>query len=145
MALNRNLKAWSRLDGNGRIVPGSTVLRLQKPKNGTWEENKTYQCCNTVTLTYIVSNPTISSIDFTLQCGTTPVFVNHTGQNSITAQDVINVLNNYVAAEFPALGVFSTPDNTVTSNVVVNLTMPTNLANIFCSYSSGLSFTVVAD
>ena len=144
MALNRNLQAWSRVDGHGRIVPGSTVLRLNKPKIGTWELNKTYQCCNTITLTYIVPNPTINSIDFILQCGTTPVFVNYTGQSSSVAQDVIDVLNNYVVGQFPAFGVFSTPDNTATSNVVVNLTMSTDLANIFCSYKNGLSFIVVS-
>jgi len=42
----RDLKAYSRFDGTGRIVPGSTVLRRNKPKVGTWIEVQAYECCN---------------------------------------------------------------------------------------------------
>jgi hypothetical protein len=42
----RDLKAYSRFDGTGRIVPGSTVLRRQKPKVGNWKEVQAYECCN---------------------------------------------------------------------------------------------------
>lgn len=42
----RDLKAYSRFDGTGRIVPGSTVLRRNKPKNGNWKEVQAYECCN---------------------------------------------------------------------------------------------------
>jgi hypothetical protein len=41
----RDLKAYSRFDGTGRIVPGSTVLRRNKPKNGNWKEVQAYECC----------------------------------------------------------------------------------------------------
>jgi hypothetical protein len=48
MATNkRDLKAYSRFDGTGRIVPGSTVLRRNKPKNGNWKEVQAYECCDT--------------------------------------------------------------------------------------------------
>ena len=42
----RDLKAYSRFDGTGRIVPGSTVLRRNKPKVGKWKEVPAYECCN---------------------------------------------------------------------------------------------------
>jgi hypothetical protein len=42
----RDLKAYSRFDGTGRIVPGSTVLRRNKPKNGNWKETQAYECCD---------------------------------------------------------------------------------------------------
>jgi hypothetical protein len=42
----RDLKAYARFDGTGRIVPGSTVLRRNKPKVGTWIEVQAYECCN---------------------------------------------------------------------------------------------------
>lgn len=49
MATNkRDLKAYVRFDGTGRIVPGSLVLRRSKPKNGNWKEIQTYECCNPV-------------------------------------------------------------------------------------------------
>jgi hypothetical protein len=47
MATNkRDLKAYSRFDGTGRIVPGSTVLRRNKPKVGKWKETQAYECCD---------------------------------------------------------------------------------------------------
>lgn len=47
MATNkRDLKAYSRFDGTGRIVPGSTVLRRNIPKVGNWKEVQAYECCN---------------------------------------------------------------------------------------------------
>jgi hypothetical protein len=42
---NRSLKAYARFDGTGRIVPGSLVLRKNKPKVGTWTEVQAYECC----------------------------------------------------------------------------------------------------
>jgi hypothetical protein len=50
MATNkRDLKAYVRFDGTGRIVPGSLVLRRSKPKNGNWQEIQAYECCNPTT------------------------------------------------------------------------------------------------
>lgn len=47
MATNkRDLKAYARFDGTGRIIPGSLVLRRTKPKNGNWKEIQTYECCD---------------------------------------------------------------------------------------------------
>ena len=47
----RDLKAYARFDGSGRIVPGSLVLRRNKPKVGKWKEIITYECCNYTTTT----------------------------------------------------------------------------------------------
>ena len=47
MATNkRDLKAYVRFDGNQRVIPGSLVLRRNKPKVGNWKEIQTYECCN---------------------------------------------------------------------------------------------------
>lgn len=45
----RDLKAYVRYDGSGRVVAGSLVLRRKKPKVGKWMEIQTYKCCNTTT------------------------------------------------------------------------------------------------
>lgn len=42
----RNLKAFVRYDGAGRVVSGSLVLRRKMPKVGKWVEVQGYQCCN---------------------------------------------------------------------------------------------------
>jgi len=53
MASNKRvLKAFVRIDGSGRDVNSSLVLRQRKPKNGDWREIQAYQCCNTTTTTH---------------------------------------------------------------------------------------------
>jgi hypothetical protein len=47
--LNRNLKAFVRFDGQGRVVAGSLILRKNKPKLGKWLEIPAYECCNPTT------------------------------------------------------------------------------------------------
>jgi hypothetical protein len=42
----RDLKAYARFDGTGRVVPGSLVLRRSMPKNGNWKEMQAYECCD---------------------------------------------------------------------------------------------------
>lgn len=44
----RILKAYERYDYDGRVVPGSLVLRDRKPKNGKWKEVTAYECCNDI-------------------------------------------------------------------------------------------------
>jgi len=51
MALDRRLRAFVRYDGSGRVIPGSLVLRKNKPKVGRWQEITTYECCNPTTTT----------------------------------------------------------------------------------------------
>jgi hypothetical protein len=66
MANQRDLKAFVRYDGSGRVVAGSLVLRKKKPKVGKWQEILTYECCNlTTTTTTLDLRPRISS----LACG----------------------------------------------------------------------------
>lgn len=63
----RDLKAYVRFDGTGRIVPSSLILRRKKPKVGKWVEIPAYECCNPTTtigpqstLLTIVNNSTIN-------------------------------------------------------------------------------------
>ena len=46
MTNKRDLKAFVRYDGSGRVVAGSLILRRQMPKVGKWKEIQGYQCCN---------------------------------------------------------------------------------------------------
>ena len=47
MSNNRNLQAYVRYDGTGRIIPGSLILSRLKPKVGNWQPTQTYECCDT--------------------------------------------------------------------------------------------------
>jgi hypothetical protein len=51
----RDLKAYVRFDGSGRIVAGSLILRRSKPKVGKWQEISAYECCNPTTTTTTTS------------------------------------------------------------------------------------------
>lgn len=42
----KDLKAFVRYDGSGRVVSGSLVFRKKKPKNGRWGEITKNLCCN---------------------------------------------------------------------------------------------------
>ena len=63
MATNkRDLRAYVRYDGTGRIIAGSLVLRRSKPKVGNWKEIQAYECCNpTTTTTSTTVPPTTTS------------------------------------------------------------------------------------
>jgi len=57
----RDLKAYVRFDGSGRVVPGSLVLRRKMPKIGKWQEIVGYECCNPTTTTTTTAAPTTTS------------------------------------------------------------------------------------
>lgn len=57
----RDLKAYVRFDGSGRVVPGSLVLRRNKPKVGKWQEIVGYECCNPTTTTTTIPPTTTTT------------------------------------------------------------------------------------
>lgn len=57
----RELKAFVRFDGSGRVVAGSLVLRRKKPKVGNWKEITAYECCNPTTTTTTTAAPTTTT------------------------------------------------------------------------------------
>lgn len=67
----RDLKAYVRYDGSGRVVPGSLILRRNKPKVGKWTEVQGYECCTSHTLTTTVAAnvSAISPLKVKLYCG----------------------------------------------------------------------------
>ena len=71
-AYNRkDLKAYVRYDGGGRVVPGSLILRRQKPKVGNWTEIQAYECCNPTTTTTTSTSSTTTTTTSTSSTTTT--------------------------------------------------------------------------
>ena len=64
----RDLKAFVRYDGSGRVVAGSLILRKQKPKVGKWTEIQGYECCTDHTLTTTVATA-ITNFKVRMYCG----------------------------------------------------------------------------
>lgn len=61
MTSKRDLKAFVRIDGSGRVVAGSLILRQNKPKVGKWREIPAYECCNPTTTTTTTGVPTTTT------------------------------------------------------------------------------------
>lgn len=57
----KDLKAFVRIDGSGRVVAGSLILRKNKPKVGKWQEIPAYECCNPTTSTTTTVPPTTTT------------------------------------------------------------------------------------
>ena len=99
----RDLKAYVRYDGSGRVVAGSLVLRRSIPKVGKWQEVQGYECCNTDQQTIVVditSNFPLVSVDFVLftaQMITPNGYLEfYTGQNAADQYELATVLNNTI-------------------------------------------------
>lgn len=71
MANQRDLKAFVRYDGSGRVVAGSLILRKNKPKVGRWQEIPAYECCNYVPSTTTTTSSSTSTTTSTSTSTTT--------------------------------------------------------------------------
>jgi len=71
-AYNRkDLKAYVRYDGSGRVVAGSLILRRQMPKVGNWKEVPAYECCAPTTTTTSSTTTTTTTVAPTTTTTTT--------------------------------------------------------------------------
>jgi hypothetical protein len=88
MSNQRDLKAFVRYDGSGRVVAGSLVLRKNKPKVGRWKEIQAYECCNyipTTTTTTTSVEPTTTTTSSTSSTTTTTTTATPTTTTTTTA------------------------------------------------------------
>ena len=103
----RDLKAYVRYDGSGRVVAGSLVLRRSIPKVGKWQEIQGYECCNQDQQTLIVdiqSTFPMVNVDFVIASDDNSEYIySYTGINSPADQyELATLLNNTL----PGLGHF---------------------------------------
>jgi hypothetical protein len=87
MANQRNLKAFVRYDGSGRVVAGSLVLRKKKPKVGRWKEILTYECCNLTTTTTTTGVPVSTCDTYFNMTGSPFATISYTDCNNV---EVVN-------------------------------------------------------
>ncbi len=73
----KDLKAYVRYDGSGRVVSGSLVFRKKKPKNGRWVEIPKNLCCN--------DNPNSTTTTTTQGGGTPTAWVTYIAGNQENA------------------------------------------------------------
>jgi len=105
----RDLKAFVRFDGSGRVVSSSLILRKQKPKVGKWMEVQAYQCCNGPS---VITTPgdTLPSTNFSVS-----IACDGTEQNvSFVLVGAFTTITAVVAAlnlQFGFIGTFSVAEN----------------------------------
>ncbi len=128
----RILKAFVKIDGTGRVIAGSLVLRKEKPKVGKWMEIQGYQCCNDVTISTTIESPEIVIVGFRLICNGTTIGTYNTEDSSTTMEDLVTVLTN----KYGFLGTFSAQDD------VLSLTLSLDQKKALCP-SGTLSFQIV--
>ena len=103
----RDLKSFARFDGTGRIVPGSLVLRRNKPKVGKWKEVPAYECCNPE------QNPILITVESAFPFNYPDLILNASGLFSLAyTADNTTVTNTvtltaYLNKQYKALGKFN--------------------------------------
>jgi hypothetical protein len=134
----RDLKAYVRYDGSGRVVPSSLILRKNKPKVGKWAEIPAYECCNFVVLYYTPASYPIVDPNVRIFCSGVDI----TDQSAIgyTANDInelVEILNN-------EQGTSNFGNYTAQPDGTVKLTVPQSVAYGFCPTGT-LTFEITPD
>ena len=108
MGNQRDLKAFVRYDGSGRVVAGSLIFRKKKPTIGNFQQVQSYQCCNFDQSTIVVSIESsfpFSYPDFVLQTnGGVNEYVTAFGDDT-TVGDVYELMD-YNNSRYGYLGTF---------------------------------------
>ena len=104
--MNNKMKLYTRLDGSGRKIAGSSVLRLKKPVTGTWiEESPVDVCCApSISVTGTPADTYVSDIALSILCDDVEVLAISSSGSSTTIEEMVDALN----ANFSYLGVFTT-------------------------------------
>ena len=137
MAQSNVIKAFTRLDGSGRVIPSSTVLRKEKPKTGKWIEIQAYECCNaSVFLSTPPADISLATVVFTLECDGTAVAVATLTPTVATAtiEDIVALLNDKIGF----YGLFSVSS----SGVDVELRLKDSISSALCADPADLLFTI---
>ena len=140
MANQRNLKAFVRFDGSGRVVAGSLILRKNKPKVGRWQEIPAYECCNdvpTVLTDTIPGTFPLSYISIRIFCDESTADTVYTNGTAADMDELIQFLNSDTGTR--AFGTYSAVDATT-----VRLTVPLSVKNFLCP-TGVLSFNIFED
>ena len=88
MADQFKLKAFVRIDGSGKVIPGGPIFQAQKPKVGKWREINVKECCN-----YEPTTTTTTSSTSTTTTTTTAAVLSFIGRVGGSSNDACNGSN----------------------------------------------------
>ena len=83
--MDKELNAYVRIDGSGRLVPNTLILRKHKPKFGKWMEVdiNIWRCCEPTTTT---TSTTVAASTTTTSTTAEPICMTYTAHGSIVAR-----------------------------------------------------------
>lgn len=113
MSNRKDLKAFVRYDGTGRVIPGSLILQRSKPKVGDWKQIDAYECCNPTT----TSTTTTAAATTTSTTTATPVSDFRLKTNIVPTGNTIAGLKEYTW-EWNHLAKYIGVDNNPTKGVM---------------------------
>ena len=143
MSNKKDLKAYVRYDGNGRVISSSLILNRFEPGVGNWQQVDAYECCNptptvpTVELSFTPETTAIGNISVQFLCDDSYVTSGVTSTNSLDMTTLLLYLNS----SFPT-NQFGTYSEGPEGSVI--LTMPTSIAQIICPTGT-LTYTIYSD
>jgi len=96
----RDLKAFVRYDGSGRVVAGSLIFRKKKPTVGNFQQIQAFKCCNvdqTQIVVEIQSSFPIASVDLVVfgDAGDNMYAFDYTGLAAADIYELASVLNTH--------------------------------------------------
>lgn len=99
--LDKNLRAFVRFDGSGRIVASSLILRKRKPKVGKWKEIPANECCNFTTTTTTTATPTTTTTTTTVSSFSVTYYVGSYNETTPCGGPPISGNPNYSSTSNP--------------------------------------------
>jgi len=110
----RDLKAFVRYDGSGRVVAGSLIFRKKKPTIGNFQQISSFKCCNydQSPVPVVLQNTSypFTYPDFVLQgVGGTGTYLYNYAQNGTTINNIYE-LATALNTEYPSFGTFKVVD-----------------------------------
>jgi len=118
MANLRDLKAFVRYDGSGRVVAGSLIFRKSKPKVGNFQQINSFKCCNfdqSPVVVEVQSGFPFTYPDFVLSgTGGVGQYIYTYGNNTSVAD--IYELAAYLESKLQYLGTFKVVDGDLIFN-----------------------------
>lgn len=130
-------RAFTMIDNQGNKVPGTTVLRKVKPKNGRWiEDSPVNICCDVDILTYEPSDAIGLTYSFLFKCDATTVLSHNIATAAVSIDALVVLLNSQLGW----LGVFSLNNGSTTT---ITLRVDKAVGNDLCP-EGVFSFSVEA-
>ena len=124
MADQFKLKAFVRIDGSGKVIPGGPILQAEKPKVGKWREINVKECCNYEPTTTTTTSSTSTSTSTTT--------------TTTTSAPIDVIVDVYTIAD-------SACDTLLTSNANITTSTPVIVGKWYTpSYTSMLAYNIIS-